>query len=383
MIADLPQLDSDLTERVRGRAKELEQIGSLSAQIPILESSGSNPIWLMLGKAPWTVSLAGRSEDRRRAVVVVRVRKTLETIQLPGRSQWLLERDAGGDPLGESFPGIRVAIDPDLGAGGSLSRRTFYFAALILVSAAAYSAWLLYRDIRRESRLAILRSQFVSSVSHELRTPVAAIRAYAELIDSGRSPGARETSEYLKTIIGESERLGRLVEGVLEFSKIEQGKRTYHFGSISLEQVVRSAAKALEYPLALGAFQLHINLDSTLPKMIADPEALEQAVVNLLANAMKYSGENREIDLSLRREEDQAVIRVRDNGIGIPLEEQSRIFEGFYRVPLTAGQSIPGAGLGLTLVDHVVKAHRGRVRVESLPGQGSTFSILLPIGMSA
>jgi signal transduction histidine kinase len=183
----------------------------------------------------------------------------------------------------------------------------------------------------------------------------------------------------LKTIIGESERLSRLVEGVLEFSKLERGKRTYQFRSVSLEEVVRSAARALEYSLASGAFQLRTNIDSTLPKVNADPEALEQAVVNLLANAIKYSGESRDIDLSLHREGDQAVIRVRDKGIGIPLEEQSRIFDGFYRVPLASGRQVPGTGLGLTLADHIVKAHRGRIQIESLPGAGSTFSILLPI----
>jgi signal transduction histidine kinase len=221
----------------------------------------------------------------------------------------------------------------------------------------------------------------VSSVSHELRTPIATIRAYAELIDMGRSPGPRESSEYLKTIIGESEKLSRLVEGVLEFSKTERGKRNYRFSSVSVEQVVRSAARAVDYSLTSGGFQLRMDLDSdsALPKVTADPEALEQAVVNLLTNAIKYSGESRDIDLSLHREGDHAVIRVRDQGIGIALEEQSRIFESFYRAPLTTKRNVPGAGLGLTLADHIVKAHRGRIQVESLPGAGSTFSILLPI----
>jgi signal transduction histidine kinase len=379
MIAGLPQLGSELTERARFRAQELEQIGDLSPQISMIESVSSDPVWRLAGEAPWIVGVGGRSEDRQRTVIVVRIRKTLESIPLPGHSRFVLDKDPVGEPLGESFPGIRLAVDAGLQPNRALSNESFYLAGFILVSVAAFSAWLLHRDIRRESWLAHLRSQFVSSVSHELRTPIAAIRAYAELIDMGRSPGPRETSEYLKTIIGESEKLSRLVEGVLEFSKTERGKRNYHFSSVSIEQVVRSAARALDYSLASGGFQLRMEIDSALPKVNADPEALEQAVVNLLTNAIKYSGENRDIDLSLHREGDHAVIRVRDQGIGIALEEQSRIFESFYRAPLATERNVPGAGLGLTLADHIVKAHRGRIQVESLPGAGSTFSILLPI----
>jgi two-component system phosphate regulon sensor histidine kinase PhoR len=183
----------------------------------------------------------------------------------------------------------------------------------------------------------------------------------------------------MKTILGESERLSRLVDGVLEFSKLEQGKRLYRFDFVSLEDVVRSAAQAVEYSLERGGFHLQLDIEAALPPVNADRDALEQAVVNLLSNAMKYSGQGREIDLSLRRENSDAVISIRDQGIGIEPAEQALIFESFYRAPLVDGSHVPGAGLGLALVDHIVTAHRGRVALESKPGQGSTFSILLPI----
>jgi len=147
--------------------------------------------------------------------------------------------------------------------------------------------------------------------------------------------------------------------------------------------VVRSAAQAVQYPLEEGAFNLHLDIEPGLPPVNADGDAIEQAVVNLLDNAMKYSGGGREIELRLRCDGNDAVICVRDRGIGIAPEEQSRIFEKFYRAPLADRRHVPGTGLGLALVDHVVKAHRGRVAVESELGHGSTFSILLPLGVNA
>ena len=184
--------------------------------------------------------------------------------------------------------------------GQAASRQVFYLLGLLLViSITLFTAYLLHRDVRRESRLAALRSQFVSSVSHELKTPVSAIRAFAELLDMGRVKSEQERAEYLKTIVGESERLSRLVDGVLEFSRIDQGKRVYHLQPVPLEEVLRSAARACEYSLTQGNFELRIAVDPAVPPVAADREALEQAVMNLLGNAMKYSGEDRRIDLSL------------------------------------------------------------------------------------
>jgi two-component system phosphate regulon sensor histidine kinase PhoR len=160
---------------------------------------------------------------------------------------------------------------------------------------------------------------------------------------------------------------------------MEQDERTFHFRPVSLAEVLQSAARQLEYQLAQGGFQLRIAVDFADARVRADYEAMERAVVNLLSNAMKYSGERRDIDLTLHRDGDHAVIRVHDYGIGIAAGERARIFGRFHRAPLPDGRVVPGAGLGLTIVDQIVKAHNGRVTVESQPGQGSTFSIFLPI----
>ncbi len=141
--------------------------------------------------------------------------------------------------------------------------------------------------------------------------------------------------------------------------------------------------RAMRYPLERKRFSLEVKVDPDLPVISADSDSLEQAILNLLSNAVKYSGDTRQIRLVAERDGDDAVIRVRDKGVGIAHEEQKRIFERFHRVPSPANQEIPGAGLGLTVVEHIVKAHGGSVTVESSPGQGSTFSIRLPIGGAA
>ncbi len=188
-----------------------------------------------------------------------------------------------------------------------------------------------------------------------------------------------DQKEYLRTIIGESERLSRLLNNVLDFSKIEQGTRVYRFETTSLEEVVHAASNAMAFPLNQKGFSLNVEVETGIPPVLADRDALEQAVLNLLHNAMKYSGESRDIVLKLRRDGKMACIEVSDHGIGIAEKDKSQIFGKFFRVPGSENQRIPGTGLGLTIVSHIVESHGGRVEVVSQPGEGSTFSILLPL----
>jgi signal transduction histidine kinase len=231
--------------------------------------------------------------------------------------------------------------------------------------------------------LAQTRAQFVASVSHELKTPLTAIRMYAETLEMGRSLDANAQKEYLETISNECDRLSRLADNVLLFSKLEQGKNVYRFRSTSLADVVRRAAQALAYPLSQYGFELRMDIDEGLPPVNADPDAIEQAVLNLLTNAMKYSAGTKEIELALGRRGIETVIRVTDHGHGIAAENLGKIFEKYYRAPTPENQSIPGTGLGLTVVAQIAKAHGGRVEVESTPGKGSTFRMKLPIGSEA
>lgn len=181
--------------------------------------------------------------------------------------------------------------------------------------------------------------------------------------------------------MNESERLSRLVDNVLDFSKIEQGRRVYRLQPIPLTGVIDSVVRAVRYPFQQAGFELRVTNDDPLPEVNADADALQQAVLNLLTNAMKYSATQKRIDLAVERRAGMIAIAVRDYGIGIPAEHRRRIFERFYRVPTPENQGVPGAGLGLTLVAHIAKAHGGEVVVESEPGAGSLFSLLLPLGL--
>jgi signal transduction histidine kinase len=349
------------------------------------------PLWVPYGHKPWLVGISPPIPDEGTLLVAVDFQALASSYEtesrrlpgFPGAFRLVTGLSNEGVSLSPDFPGLSVVFGP--GGEEFYSKqwplqRLFYFIALaVVLGVTLFGAYLLWRDIRREVLLAEMRSQFVSSVSHELKTPLTAIRMFAETLRLGRSRDPEAQAEYLDTIVNESERLTRLLNNVLDFSKIEQGKRIYHPAPNSLPDIVRAAARAMEYPLKQRGFELAAETEDGLPDACVDPDAIEQAVLNLLSNAMKYSGESRWIGLSVRREDNHAVIRVADRGIGIEPKDQTRIFENFYRVPSRENQSLPGTGLGLALVAHIAKAHGGSVRVDSAPGRGSTFSIILPL----
>jgi signal transduction histidine kinase len=180
-------------------------------------------------------------------------------------------------------------------------------------------------------------------------------------------------------ITRESERLTRLIDNVLDFSRIEGGRQRYDLALGHVEPVVHQVLDAFRYPLSQGGFKVDVSVAPDLPPVRLDAEALAQALANLVDNAMKYSGERRRVGISAAPSGDEIRIEVSDDGIGIPPSEHARIFEKFYRIGTSDTQSRRGSGVGLTLVKHIVEAHSGRVTVESRPGEGSRFVIHLPV----
>jgi signal transduction histidine kinase len=249
-------------------------------------------------------------------------------------------------------------------------------AAILLVLSAGVV--LLWRDLARETHLNRLRAEFVSSVSHELKTPITLIRLYGETLLRGIDEQHRE--DFYRIIMRESIRLGRLVEGVLRFSRVERGDEVYNFEEGDVSPVIGRVVEDYREFLERSGFRLERALAQSGPAVRFDAAALSQAVVNLLDNAVKYSGDSREIAVRLAARNGSVTFEVEDHGIGIESAEREKIFERFYRV--TNGNGKGGYGLGLFLVRHIMEAHGGRAEVESEPGRGSRFRLVLPV-MSA
>jgi signal transduction histidine kinase len=361
------------------RVEQAEALQRDAARLVVFSES-SEPIWITFGEPAWFVSQVPAPGGRDRIVVAVDAGEVFKRLSSPTRQvRMATVVDTTADTLGESFPGLRVALS-DAALPTNTGRGSFLGAVLALALAFTLLAgYLLWRDVQRDLRLAEMRSQFVSSVTHELRTPLTAIRMFTETMRLDEDVDQQTRRDYLDTILHESERLSRLVENVLDFGKIESGKKIYRLKPARLDQVVEDAARAFHYPLERSGFVLDTSLDRSLPTIAADSDALQQAILNLLSNAMKYSGNSRQIALALNRQNGDARIQVSDHGIGIASDEQRRIFERFYRAAVNENDHIPGTGLGLTLADSIVKAHGGKLEVQSNPGKGSTFTIRLPL----
>jgi signal transduction histidine kinase len=228
---------------------------------------------------------------------------------------------------------------------------------------------------RRAAELARMQSDFVAHVSHQLKTPLALLSAATETLQMDRVRSPERFAEYLATIHAEAARLSLLVQRVLEFSRVQQ-RRNYEFERTDLGALVRETVDAFQHSLSNQHFSFRIIEDGPSPIVMADPAALEQVLVNLLDNAVKYSDTDKTITVRVSSSRRQATVEIVDRGMGISPEEQQHIFERFYR---TAGsRQRPGFGLGLPLVRELLVAHSGRVEVDSTPSIGSTFRVVLP-----
>lgn len=235
------------------------------------------------------------------------------------------------------------------------------------------------RTASRAMKLSQMKADFVSNVSHELRTPLASIRVFGEFLKMGRVTEQKKVSEYGEYIETESRRLTQLINNILDFSKIESGQKTYKFEQTDIEQVVIDTLRTFEVVLEQHGFSINLERSQQpLPPVVIDQEAIAQAFINLMDNAVKYSGEANEIRVTLGRQNGFVTIAVHDQGIGIASEEREKVFEKFYRVGNVLVHDVKGSGLGLSIVKHIVEAHKGKVTVESELGKGSTFVIHLP-----
>ena len=320
--------------------------------------------------------------DRSHPQTAIMVRAERDHYPLAASAYW----DGGSPeverPFEDAFPGLILGIKLRGTTIADISdriMRTWFLilGALSLLMGAGMV--LTYRNVARELALAKLKSDFVSNVSHELRTPLALIRLYAETLELGRlsNPGKRQ--EYYEIIRKESERLTSLINNILDFSRIESGKKEYSFRETDVADLVRSTLESYRFEIEQNGFQFEQKIDNNLPTMLVDREAIARSLLNLVNNAVKYSATEKYLGVNLYHCNGGLNLEVVDHGIGIPTKEQPKIFEKFYRVGDPLVHNTKGSGLGLSLVRHIVQAHGGEVEVESQPGRGSKFTITLPV----
>jgi signal transduction histidine kinase len=239
--------------------------------------------------------------------------------------------------------------------------------------------FLVIRAAAREVRLAELKSNFVASVSHDLKTPLALIQLFAETLELGRVRTPDRAQEYFRIINMEARKLTRLIENILDFSRMEAGLRPYTRQPEDLGVIVDRVVEMMAPQFTQGRFSVQVRRDDPLPTVMADVLAVERAVENLLTNALKYSGDSKQIEVAVMSVGQEVQVRISDRGIGIPRQELRRIFRKFYRVQQELGGGPQGTGLGLAIVEHTMRGHGGSVSVDSKPGVGSQFTLHFPI----
>ena len=297
---------------------------------------------------------------------------------------------SGGEPevsrsLADVFTGLKLGIKFQGTTAKALGDRWVFQSLMILAVLSVLMIGglvLTYRSVNKQVALARLKSDFVSNVSHELRTPLALIRLYAETLELGRITTQEKKNEYYSIIRKESERLTALINNILDFSRIEAGRKEYDFRDTDIAELVRNTLDSYRFQIEQQGFALEEKIDAGIPTVRVDREAIARALVNLVNNALKYSDNEKFLGVRLYRDNAVLKLEVSDRGIGIERNEQARIFEKFYRTCDPLVHNTKGSGLGLSLVQHITQAHGGEVEVESTPGRGSKFTMKLPLAHS-
>jgi two-component system phosphate regulon sensor histidine kinase PhoR len=261
-----------------------------------------------------------------------------ESVELPARRQFL-----------------QLVVIPDKNTGGSL---------------------LLVQDLTRVRRLETVRRDFISNISHELRTPLASLKALTETLQNGALSDPQAGPRFLSRIVTEVDALTQMTQELLDLSRIESGQVALNLAPISPVKLLVSACDRMKQQAERAGLFLRVECPDDLPNIRADQNRLEQVLVNLIHNAVKFTHPGGEVVLLAESASDGIRFGVKDTGIGIPAEDVSRVFERFYRVDKSRSGS--GTGLGLSIARHIVEAHQGRIWVDSIEGRGSTFFFTIP-----
>jgi len=356
-------------------------------------SAGSGRESIDVGQEGTAVAIWNRSGDRVSALVVIprfvsaQWLGAIDPVLKEQRVKLTLHNSSRGlppgavrraDETGLPWTVVVASSDPALERSQfQLRRRMLVTGFLILALLAVGASYLMFRAISRELAAVRLQSDFVAAVSHEFRTPLTSLRQFTDMVREHKNLSDERRDLCYEAQARSTARLTRLVESLLDFGQMEGGARIYHFAPVDCGELVRRVVEEFHNETQSSGFQFRLAVRSSA-EIDADGEALGRALWNLLDNAVKYSGDNREIEVEVDRSGQEVTIAVRDRGLGIPAHEQAAVFRKFQRGGQAVQLGIKGTGIGLAMVDHIVKAHHGRVELQSEPGQGSTFRLILP-----
>jgi signal transduction histidine kinase len=356
----------------------------------------------MVGPEPYLAFIAddsalisGEAAARlRMAILTAAVRAGMHAaVREPSGARLLGDAEPPGDAIlavreiEDTAGPWRLEVWPaDLAAlsAGFERRERLFFAMLVVVAASlVFGTLLTASTVSKQVELARMKADFVSAVSHEFRTPLTGISHLIEMLERGRVPNEERRTEYYRMIAGETRRLTRLVENVMDFARIEDGRKSYSFEALEPAKWLRDIVADFRNSPAGRAATVEAAIPETLPQISADRDALTRSLFNLLDNAAKYSAPGSTVHVQAEVSGGTLTVRVRDEGIGIPDAERKRIFERFFRGSSEAVHRTSGTGLGLSLVRDTVTAHGGSVTVDTRVGEGSTFCLHLPLAKQA
>ncbi len=364
-------------------AEYLEQVRDRSAPLN-LQPAGIEGIWKVASPGGRVLALF-----RTARIAAIAKRALDEQAAPPGARLSVVDPRNSADssafvtvPLGPELPLWRIALtlseDPFSGAAAERSRAYFWTAAITLVATAALALFAAIA-FRRQMRLSRLKNDLVAIVSHELKTPLSAIRLLVDtLLDQDHSD-PRQTREYLQLVARENQRLSRLIDNFLTFSRLERGKQRFAAEPVDPVEVARRAIESLHDRLDEPACDFKTQIAPNLPTVKGDSDALVMVLINLLDNALKYTGPSKRIVLSVSGSTNDVCFAIEDNGIGLSPRQKRRVFDRFYQVDQQLTRAAGGCGLGLSIVKSIVAAHGGQVEVQTEVGKGSMFTVRLPV----
>ncbi|MDD5459932.1 MAG: HAMP domain-containing sensor histidine kinase [Phycisphaerae bacterium] len=285
--------------------------------------------------------------------------------------------------LDEALPDWKLELyfeNDQIFAGAAKRQESVYlWTAVLVVALILASGGVAVQAVGRQIRLNKLKNDFIATVTHELKTPLASMRVLVDTLLEGRCESGQQETEYLTLVAKENQRLSRLIDNFLTFSRMERNKQAFEFAPAGPKEIAENAAEAVRAKFLQKNCKFSVTVGDGLASINADKDAMVTVLVNLLDNACKYSGDDKKIELSVFSEDGYVCLAIKDNGIGMTRRQLKRAFDRFYQVDSSLARRAEGCGLGLAIVKFIVDAHKGRIEVDSKIGKGSIFTVKIPI----